>query len=69
MVAVDVQVAAAGERIGLDGETAEIRRVLSPRDGEWLVEYDADPADDRLSDRAGRGDSGDPGDSRRRGVR
>jgi Asp-tRNA(Asn)/Glu-tRNA(Gln) amidotransferase A subunit family amidase len=42
-VAVDAQVAAAGERIGLDGETAEIRRVLSPRDGEWLVEYERGP--------------------------
>lgn len=31
---------AAGERIALQGEVAEIRRVLSPRDGERLVEYD-----------------------------
>ena len=31
---------AAGERIAVGGEVAEIRRVLSPRDGERLVEYD-----------------------------
>jgi Asp-tRNA(Asn)/Glu-tRNA(Gln) amidotransferase A subunit family amidase len=39
-VPVDSQAVAAGERIRLEGETAEIRRVLSPRDGEWLVEYE-----------------------------
>jgi Asp-tRNA(Asn)/Glu-tRNA(Gln) amidotransferase A subunit family amidase len=41
-VSVDVA-AAAGERIGLEGEVAEIRRVLSPRDGEWAVEYERGP--------------------------
>ena len=39
-VPVDSQAVAAGERIGLEGEMAEIRRVLSPRDGERLVEYE-----------------------------
>ena len=36
-------VAAAGERIQREGEVVEIRRVLSPRDGEWLVEYEQEP--------------------------
>jgi Asp-tRNA(Asn)/Glu-tRNA(Gln) amidotransferase A subunit family amidase len=31
---------AAGERIALEGGVAEIRRVLSPREGERVVEYD-----------------------------
>jgi Asp-tRNA(Asn)/Glu-tRNA(Gln) amidotransferase A subunit family amidase len=35
--------AAAGERIGHDGEVAEIHRVLSPKDGEWVVEYEQEP--------------------------
>jgi Asp-tRNA(Asn)/Glu-tRNA(Gln) amidotransferase A subunit family amidase len=39
-VPVDSQAVAAGERIGGEGEMAEIRRVLSPRDGERLVEYE-----------------------------
>jgi Asp-tRNA(Asn)/Glu-tRNA(Gln) amidotransferase A subunit family amidase len=36
-------VAAAGERIQREGEVVEIRRVLSPWDGEWLVEYEQEP--------------------------
>ncbi len=32
--------AAAGERVALESEVAEIRRVLSPRDGELVIEYD-----------------------------
>ena len=32
--------AAAGERIALEADVAEIRRVLSPRDAELLVEYE-----------------------------
>jgi Asp-tRNA(Asn)/Glu-tRNA(Gln) amidotransferase A subunit family amidase len=32
--------AAAGERIALPSGVAEIRRVLSPHDGEWVVEYE-----------------------------
>jgi hypothetical protein len=32
--------AAAGERIAFESDVAEIRRVLSPRDGEFVVEYD-----------------------------
>lgn len=34
---------AAGVRIAAEGEVAEIRRVLSPRDGERVVEYEPDP--------------------------
>jgi aspartyl-tRNA(Asn)/glutamyl-tRNA(Gln) amidotransferase subunit A len=41
-VQVDPQdtAAAAGERIAFESEVAEIRRVLSPRDGELIVAYD-----------------------------
>ena len=39
----EAQAIAAGVRIAAEGEVAEIRRVLSPRDGERVVEYEPDP--------------------------
>jgi Asp-tRNA(Asn)/Glu-tRNA(Gln) amidotransferase A subunit family amidase len=41
--ASEASAVAAGERVSLRGEVAEIRRVLSPRDGERVVEYESEP--------------------------